>query len=99
MITKPHYLREWRKHRGLTQAALAAAMGIDRTLICKTETYKLRYNQDLLEAAARVLQCTPAELLVRDPNDPHGLWAELERMTAEEQATAGRMLRALRQAS
>jgi transcriptional regulator with XRE-family HTH domain len=84
MTTQPHYIREWRKERGWTQLALAEAMGVDRTLVNKLERFAHRYNQDVLEAAAKALGCSTAELLVRDPSDPHGFWSEYDRLDAEQ---------------
>lgn len=69
-----HYVREWRKHRGLTQEQLAERIGIARSYLTKIETGKRRYDQPFLEAAAEVLNCAVADLLVRDPTDPEGIW-------------------------
>jgi transcriptional regulator with XRE-family HTH domain len=85
MTTQAHYIREWRKKRGLTQGALADAMAVDRTLVNKVETGAHRYNQDFLEGAATVLGCSTAELLVRNPADTYGFWAEYDRLSATEQ--------------
>ena len=34
-----------------------------------------RYNQDILESLAEALNCDPADFLVRNPNDPTGIWS------------------------
>ena len=82
MATKPvlHriYLREWRKHRGLNQEQLADRIGVDRTIVSKIENGKLGYHQAFLEAAAIALMCEPADLLVRDPSKPEGIWSVWE---------------------
>jgi transcriptional regulator with XRE-family HTH domain len=75
MAGQPHYIREWRKFRGLTQDQLAERIGMDKGYLSKIETGKRRYDQPFLEAAAVVLQCAPADLLVRDPSDPEGFWS------------------------
>lgn len=69
------YLKEWRKHRNLTQEALADRVGIDRTIVSKIENGKLDYHQAFLEAAAEALRCDPADLLVRDPSSPQAIWS------------------------
>jgi transcriptional regulator with XRE-family HTH domain len=70
-----HFIKQWRKHRGLTQDQLAERIGIDRAYLSKIESGKRRYDQPFLEAAAVVLQCEPADLLMRDPSDPDGIWS------------------------
>jgi transcriptional regulator with XRE-family HTH domain len=70
-----HFIREWRKFRGLTQVQLAERIGIDKTYLSKIESGKRRYDQPFLEAAAEVLGCAPADLIMRDPTDPEGIWS------------------------
>jgi hypothetical protein len=36
---------------------------------------KRQYTQDLLELFAEALQCEPADLIIRDPSDPAGIWS------------------------
>lgn len=64
---QPHYLKEWRKHRGLTQVQLAEAMEISRSYLTMIERGDRRYDQHFLEAAAKVLECTPGDLIARSP--------------------------------
>lgn len=99
MTIPPHYIRDWRLHRGLTQEALAKATGIDRTLIAKVERFRNRYNQDILEGIAKALQCTTADLLLRHPDDPDGLWAEYNAMTLAERREAIAYVKGQRRAS
>jgi transcriptional regulator with XRE-family HTH domain len=75
MPKRGHFIKEWRKHRGLTQEQLAERIGITKSYVSKIESGKKRYDQPFLEAAAVVLQCEPADLLVRDPGDPDGIWS------------------------
>lgn len=75
MAKQPHYIKEWRKHRGLNQEELAERIGIARSYLSKIESGKRRYDQPFLEAAAVVLRCEPADLIVRDPSDPDGIWS------------------------
>jgi len=69
------FLKEWRRHRALTQEQLADRVGIDRTIVSKIENGKLDYHQAFLEAAADALRCEPADLLVRDPTAPQAIWS------------------------
>lgn len=70
-----HFIREWRAYRQLTQQQLAERIGIDKSYLSKIETGRKRYDQPFLEAAAEVLRCEPADLLIRDPLDPEGIWS------------------------
>lgn len=75
MAKNRHFIKEWRKHRSLTQDQLAERIGINRAYLSKIESGARRYDQPFLEAAAEVLQCAPADLIVRDPSDPDGIWS------------------------
>lgn len=70
------FLRHWRKYRILTQEAAADRIGMDRTVLSKIECGIVPYDQALLERAAVVYGCKPADLLTRDPNNP--IWALLD---------------------
>jgi transcriptional regulator with XRE-family HTH domain len=67
MARQPHYIKEWRKHRGLTQEQLAERIGIARSYLTKIERGSRRYDQPFLEAAADALRCEPGDLIMRDP--------------------------------
>ena len=95
MAKKPHYIREWRKHRGLTQDQLAERIGIARSYLTKIETGKRRYDQPLLEAAAYALRCEPGDLITRDPTDPEGIWSIWDQLKPPERVRAIAVLRAL----
>lgn len=88
-----HFIKQWRIHRGLTQDQLADRVGYDRTHVSKIEKGKRRYDQPFLEAVAEALNCTPADLIMRDPTAPGALWsiwdqiAPVDRPKAEEVAT------------
>ena len=34
-----------------------------------------KWDQEFLERAADALSCEPADLLIRDPSDPDGIWS------------------------
>lgn len=75
MGKQAHFIREWRKFRELTQEQLAERIGISKSYVTKIESGKRRYDQPFLEAAAEVLRCEPADLIIRDPLDPEGIWS------------------------
>ena len=74
MSKKPHYIKEWRLHRGLNQEQLAARIDKDQSYVSKVERYLHDYNQELLEALAYALLCEPADLIMRDPTQPASIW-------------------------
>lgn len=82
MAKNRHFIKEWRKHRGLTQIQLAERIGIDKSYLSKIESGARRYDQPFLEAAAEVLRCEPADLIIRDPSDPDGIWSVWETLTS-----------------
>lgn len=75
-----HFIREWRKFRGLTLEQLAERIGMSHQNLGKVERGKVPYNQNLLEALADELRCAPPDLVMRDPSDPDGLWSIHDRL-------------------
>ena len=69
------YLKQWRKYRGLTQEDVLNRLAVfdDDKLpqtgasLSRIENGKQIYTQRTLEALADVYQCSPHELLGRDP--------------------------------
>lgn len=57
------YLRERRNYAGLTQQALADAMGTTKGVVSQLETGFTRYNEDWVVKAAQALRIEPADLL------------------------------------
>lgn len=96
-IRRPLLLRQWRKHRGLTQEKLAERLGTSKGYISQLESGKQRYNQQHLEALAEALDCDPVDLLIRDPTDPDGIWSIWDRVRPVDQDTARRILEQLAQ--
>lgn len=85
-MAKSHFIREWRKHRDLSQDQLAERIGMSRAYLSKIESGKRRYDQPFLEAAAEVLRCEPADLIIRDPSDPEGIWSIWDSLRPVERA-------------
>lgn len=75
MARQRHFIREWRKHRGLTQDRLAERIGCDRTLITHIEKGRREPDLAFLEAAAQAMSVDVADLIVRNPLDPDGIWS------------------------
>lgn len=70
------FLKQWRKHRNLTQEKAADRIGIDRTTLGRIERGLVPYNQIFLEQAADAYRCEPADLLMRDPKNP--IWTLMD---------------------
>jgi transcriptional regulator with XRE-family HTH domain len=62
-----HFIKEWRKHRRLSQERLAERVGVTHGAIGQLERGLTSYTQPMLEALADALQCTPADLIMRNP--------------------------------
>jgi transcriptional regulator with XRE-family HTH domain len=90
-----HFIREWRKHRGLTQEQFSERIGLERSYISMIETGRRRYDQPFLERAAEELRCSPADLIMRNPADPDGLWSIYDGLTAPQRKQAVQLLRVL----
>lgn len=82
---KPTFIRQWRKHRGYTLLQLAERSGLSEPFLSLVERGERQYTQDLLEILATVLQCAPADLLVRDPSDPQGIWSVWDQLQPVQQ--------------
>jgi transcriptional regulator with XRE-family HTH domain len=96
MAAQRQYFKEWRKHRGLTQEQLAERIGIARSYLTKIERGDRRYDQPFLEAAADALRCSPADLIMRDPTDPEGIWSVWDGLTPPERIRAVAVIKAMK---
>jgi transcriptional regulator with XRE-family HTH domain len=95
-MAKSHFIREWRKHKGLSQDQLAERIGMNRAYLSKIESGKRRYDQPFLEAAAEVLQCEPADLIIRDPRDPDGIWSIWDQLKPVERSQVVEIAKTIR---
>ena len=93
---KPWFLREWRKHRGYTQEQFAEMTGLSKPYVSQLERGERQFNQDLLELFAINLRCAPADLLIRDPSDPEGIWSLWDTLAPTERAQAVNVIKAIR---
>ncbi len=80
MAKRPHhyrrtFIREWRKHRGLTLEQLADRIEMTPSHLSMLERGERAYAQETLEALADALQTDVASLLMRNPTDPEAIWS------------------------
>lgn len=89
------YLKEWRKHRGLTQERLADRLETTKGFISQLENGHRGYTQRLLERLADALMCEPADLLIRNPTDPAGVWSIWETVPEVKRPDVLRIMQAM----
>jgi len=65
----PHFLREWREFREMTQDELAAAVGTSKSVISDMERGRLQLSPKWLRRFAPVLKVQPGYLLDYRPED------------------------------
>src|SRR5262245_21332200 len=69
------FIRQWRKHRGLTLEQLAERLEMTPSHLSMLERGERGYTQETLEALSEALQTDTASLLMRDPTDPDAIWS------------------------
>lgn len=72
------FVREWRKHRGLTLEQLADRMDMVPSHMSMLERGLRGYTQETLEALADALQTDAASLLMRNPDEGDSIWSVWE---------------------
>lgn len=93
-----HYVREWRKFRGLTQEQLAERTPFTSGAISHLETGRTHYTQEMLEALAYALDCRPGDLLNRDPNKEGEVVDLFDGLSDDDRRRAVLMIEALKSA-
>lgn len=90
----PHYLKEWRKHRKLTQEQLAEKVGTSKSQISELERYNLQLSPKWLNKIGPVLEVQPGHILDHDPADLDSdiidIWT---RIPQRDRAQAAKVLR------
>ncbi len=93
-----HYVREWRKSRGLTQERLAERTPFSPGAISQLETGRTAYTQDMLEALADALDCKPGDLISRNPNVEADVVYLFQELPEDKRRIALEMLKSLKRA-
>lgn len=94
------FLKEWRKHRRLTQEQLGERVGrefgeaVSNAHISHIETGRQQYTQDMLERLAAALNCAPYDLLIGPPDELEDLRAITALIPKDERARAAHVLSA-----
>lgn len=93
----PHFLREWREFRHMTQDELAAAVGTSKSVISDMERNKLQLSPKWARRFAPILQTQPGYIIDHDPADLDtdiiDIWAHIP---DADKATARRVLESFR---
>lgn len=94
-MTQKHYIREWRRFRGLTQAQLGEEVGVSSLTIAKLESGVQPYTERYLLKMAYVFKCSPADLITRDPSQGESIWSLYEKMDEAQRKTAFDVIKAI----
>jgi len=86
------FAREWRQHAGLTLERAADRLHMAVGHLSDLEKGKRRFNQDHLEAMADAYGCTPADLIIRNPVDPKGIWSIWDNISPPDRDQAAKVL-------
>src|SRR5262245_739637 len=70
ILQRKTFIREWRKHRGLTLQGLADRLDMTPSHFSMLERGVRGYTQETLEKVASALDTDVASLLARDPLEP-----------------------------
>jgi transcriptional regulator with XRE-family HTH domain len=93
----PHYLKEWREFREMTQDELADVVGTSKSVISDLERGRLRLSDKWLRRLAPALRTNAGHILDSDPNDIDtdilDIWAAIDE---RDKATALRVLESFR---
>jgi transcriptional regulator with XRE-family HTH domain len=95
-----HFIKEWRKHRGLSLRKLAARMEVSPggeelvsyASLNRIEKYKQPYSEPILNALADALDVEPWMLLKIDPSKEGKVIDVLVKLTPKQQEQAIKML-------
>ncbi len=93
----PLKLRRWREHRGYSQEALAAKLGWTQGAISHLENNRSDYTGDTIAALAHALDCTPRDLMFRNPDDNEDLAEILETLPDGERRRALEIMKTFRE--
>lgn len=99
------YIREWRKHRGLSMDRLVDRVreyleGFSKSTLSRVENAKQGYTQPMLEAIALALNTEPQNLLMRTPDSE--IWSlidNLESLPPDDRQRVAAIVETFRKAS
>jgi transcriptional regulator with XRE-family HTH domain len=91
----PTFIRQWREHRGLSLERLAGRLSTTKASLSRIERGLQPYSQPILEALAEALTCAPADLLMRNPTDPEGIWSIWDNIPVLDRPRVVAVLRAM----
>ena len=94
-----HFVREWRKAKGWSQVELAERAQVTQSMVSRVESGKQPYDADFLEQVALAMNVTPADLIMRDPSDPEGLWSIHDQLKPVERVQLVEVAKALKRAA
>lgn len=98
-----NFIREWRRHRHIgsleklverLQAELEYEISVSQ--LSRIESGNQGYSQDILEALATVLRCSPADLIIRDPTKQEAIWSIWDQVPENSRAQALQVLSAFK---
>lgn len=97
MGNKPRieFLAAWRKHRKLSQEALAGLVRLTQGMISQLENGDSDFTGNHLALLSRALRCSWYDLLYRDPKDENDPIAAAIDVSKENRPLAARLLRQL----
>lgn len=93
---RPHFIKEWREHRQVSQDVLADRIGISKATLSRIENLKIPYTQDFLEVCAEMLLCEPADLIMRNPLASEAVWSIWEQVPPTQRDQAIEVLKTFR---
>lgn len=99
MAKQRQFIRQWRKHRGLTQDQLAERIGVNRAHLSRIETNGREPDLALLELLAEELRCEVADLIVRDPSKAESMWTIWEQLAPVQREQLSEIAQTLKKAS
>ena len=70
-----HFIREWRKYRGLTLEQLAERIDVTHGALSQLERGLVNYTQPMLEALAEAMNCRAGDLVMRNPLAEDAVWS------------------------
>lgn len=71
-------------------------VGLSQPNLSRIERGEVPYNQTLLELLAEVYGTDPASLIMRNPEDPEGIWSVYDQIPVSERPVALKILRGLK---